>query len=194
MSLPFLVHRHFLDTEEYERLLRFAVGQEWRYEKSGVLGDPSWRESRILFHFPPWDSDFRARLGRMGQALAGHFSRRAIIDPRLTEAQLTAHSNGHYFKRHCDTGHESTNARVISYVYYFFQEPRPFQGGQLEVDGAVYDPEPNSVVFFPSDLMHEVLPITCSGRWEHSRFTINGWLRHGTEEKRPESATQAEAR
>ena len=36
----------------------------------------------------------------------------------------------------------------------------------------------DSLVFFPSWLTHEVLPVTCpSGRFEDSRFAINCWVR-----------------
>lgn len=39
------------------------------------------------------------------------------------------------------------------------------------------DPVDNSIVFFDSRLMHEVLPVSVSsGIFEDWRFTLNGWL------------------
>jgi Rps23 Pro-64 3,4-dihydroxylase Tpa1-like proline 4-hydroxylase len=35
----------------------------------------------------------------------------------------------------------------------------------------------NQIVFFPSETLHEVLPVECpSGEFADSRFTVNGWL------------------
>jgi len=35
----------------------------------------------------------------------------------------------------------------------------------------------NSIVFFPSNYLHEVLPTRCpSGEFADSRLTYNGWL------------------
>jgi SM-20-related protein len=40
------------------------------------------------------------------------------------------------------------------------------------------EPRRNSIIFFPSFQMHEVLPISCPTKaFADSRFTINGWIR-----------------
>ena len=51
--------------------------------------------------------------------------------------QLTAHNDGCYYKIHNDAGSEKTANREISYVYYFYQEPKAFSGGELKI----YDTE-----------------------------------------------------
>ena len=48
------------------------------------------------------------------------------------EVQLTAHNDGCYYKIHNDAGSEKTASREITYVYYFYQEPKAFSGGGTE--------------------------------------------------------------
>lgn len=108
------------------------------------------------------------------------------------EMQITAHNHGHYYKIHNDNGSPDTATRFLTYVYYYYQDPKPFTGGELRIyelavkDGFYVagdryrDIEPlhNSLIIFPSHYMHEVLPIQCpSLRFEDSRFTVNGWIR-----------------
>ena len=106
--------------------------------------------------------------------------------------QLTAHNDGCYYKIHNDAGSEKTANREISYVYYFYQEPKAFSGGELKIydtelkgGGAIthqnyktITPVNNSIVFFNSRCRHEVMPVLCPSKaFEHSRFTVNGWIR-----------------
>lgn len=108
------------------------------------------------------------------------------------EMQLTAHNHGHYYKIHNDNGSEDAATRSISYVYYFNREPKQFSGGALRIydlnsENGYYvqaqsyqtiEPINNSIVFFPSHFLHEVLPVTCDSRsFADSRFTLNGWIR-----------------
>lgn len=108
------------------------------------------------------------------------------------EMQMTAHNDGCFYKIHNDSGDTPTRTRRLTYVYYFHQDPQAFSGGELKI----YDtelkqggqqaldvaqtviPKNNSIVFFDSHLMHEVLPVACPSRaFANSRFTLNGWLR-----------------
>ena len=111
-----------------------------------------------------------------------------------TEMELVAHNHQHHYSIHYDNATPETQTRVLSYLYYFCRDPKPFWGGQLRVYDTERDPqtehrwiqgyfnefipENNCLVFFPSSCIHEVLPVICpSHRFEESRFTINGWIR-----------------
>ena len=109
------------------------------------------------------------------------------------ECQVTANNDGAYFRVHTDAGDNETRDRVLTYVYYYSREPRPFEGGELRVyddllrNGrlARHDtfqtivPEPNSIVFFHARVMHEVTEVRVPSRaFGDSRFTVNGWVRH----------------
>ena len=105
---------------------------------------------------------------------------------------MTAHNDGCFYKIHPDVGSPDTQTRELTYVYYFYQEPKQFAGGNLKIydteirqsgidkngSSQIVEPRNNSIVFFNSRCLHEVLPIKCpSQSFEHSRFTLNGWLR-----------------
>lgn len=109
------------------------------------------------------------------------------------EAQLTVHTDGGYYKIHTDNDPPGLGdcTREITYVYYFYQEPKSFQGGELRLydtqivnqtfamNGNFIEIQPrnNSIVFFDSRCLHEVLPVRCSSKaFEDGRFTVNGWI------------------
>jgi SM-20-related protein len=53
------------------------------------------------------------------------------------------------------------------------------EGSHREAAETYTDVEPhnNSILFFPSYVLHEVLPIRCpSGAFADGRFTLNGWV------------------
>ncbi|MEO1802338.1 MAG: 2OG-Fe(II) oxygenase, partial [Cyanobacteria bacterium J06629_2] len=108
------------------------------------------------------------------------------------EMQMTAHNDGCFYKVHSDAGSAKTQTRELTYVYYFYKEPKAFTGGELKIydtqmvgekfiqrdNSKIVEPRNNSIVFFNSRCKHEVLPIACPSRqFDDSRFTLNGWLR-----------------
>lgn len=110
----------------------------------------------------------------------------------LTEAQLTHHGNGDYYKIHNDNGDEPMGLRYLTYVYYFYKEPKAFSNGELrlyrmplnnkttiDASNSYIDIEPlsNRLVIFPSHFMHEVRVVNSNPTFSLSdRFTVNGWL------------------
>jgi hypothetical protein len=123
----------------------------------------------------------------------GHFSLGHI------ERQVTAHGDGDFFEAHTDAGDSSSDSggRRLSFVYYFNDEPRTFEGGELRIydqsvdgDGVpcaaetfhVVEPTNNSIVFFSPDEFHEVRPVRTRADAEDpgsTRFTFNGWFHDG---------------
>lgn len=109
----------------------------------------------------------------------------------IVECQVTANTDGSYFRVHTDAGDNETRKRELTYVYYFNREPVGFGGGELRVyDDEVHGgklrrrdsfqaiaPEHNSIVFFHSRVMHEVTAVSVPSReFRDSRFTVNGWV------------------
>lgn len=96
------------------------------------------------------------------------------------ELQVTAHGNNCYYKTHNDNGSPDTCKRVLSYVYYLHRQPKSFTGGELKIYDTktiTVEPDHNKLVFFPSHLMHEVLPVSCEENFIDYRFTVNGWIK-----------------
>ena len=107
------------------------------------------------------------------------------------DCQITASIDGSYFKAHTDAGLDGPIKRQLTYVYYFHREPKAFTGGELRIyDDAlsngklaatdsyqVIEPRHNSIVFFQSAIMHEVMPVSMpSEQFRDARFTVNGWI------------------
>jgi SM-20-related protein len=183
--LPYVRIDKFLDEAMVDELYRYALDAEQRFEKSGVIGDASWRESRLVYSFAPWDDVIRQRIAVIApaalEALGGPRCRLDAI-----ETQMTVHGEGHYFHDHWDSGSPDTAGRVLSYVYYFCRSPKPFTGGELIVyEGVppaapvhVVEPRRNTLVMFLSTQWHAVKETHVASRaFSDGRFTANGWVR-----------------
>jgi Rps23 Pro-64 3,4-dihydroxylase Tpa1-like proline 4-hydroxylase len=107
------------------------------------------------------------------------------------DCQITASVDGSYFKAHTDAAAEGPVKRQLTYVYYFNREPKGFRGGELRIyddtlcngklsateSFQVIEPRHNSIVFFQSAIMHEVMPVSMpSKQFRDARFTVNGWV------------------
>jgi Rps23 Pro-64 3,4-dihydroxylase Tpa1-like proline 4-hydroxylase len=109
------------------------------------------------------------------------------------EVQVTASNDGDFFRFHSDNGGDRVESRHLTFVYFFHQEPRQFDGGELRIHDARWEEgtyvsqgsyqtivsRQNQIVFFRCELMHEITAVNCPSRqFADSRFTLNGWIRH----------------
>ncbi|MEB3292919.1 MAG: 2OG-Fe(II) oxygenase [Synechococcales bacterium] len=191
-TAPYVIVPSLLPPTEWLRLLAYVAQQEANFVPTSTMtGELDYRKSWVLYDFPEW----RDRLVETVQILLPQVLQRLGLEPFVpeqVEIQLTAHNHGNYYKIHNDNGNEEVARRVISYVYYFHRTPKPYQGGELKLydlvdqdgmyqageQGITIAPPNNSLVLFPSYIMHEVLPVDCpSGNFLDSRFTLNGWVR-----------------
>ena len=150
-------------------------------------------ERPVKLRIRPW---FMAELGRVVDDVFEHFGVHDVREHHV-ELDVTAHRDSGFYLPHRDTGSGRSGSRLVSFVYYFHREPKGFAGGEL----LLYDtclatddyratafsriePVNNSLVFFPSDYYHEVLPVRAeSDAFENARFTVNGWLHRASEWK-----------
>ncbi|WP_253188037.1 2OG-Fe(II) oxygenase [Leptolyngbya sp. 'hensonii'] len=182
---------NFLTRDEHKRLLSYVLEQEANFVPTSTSTDEAdYRKSVVLYAFPEFEDLIRRRI----QAIMPDILRKLKITPfpiSQVEAQLTAHNDGNYYREHNDNGSPDTALRELTYVYYFYREPKSFSGGELriydsQIDNDMYvpaesyrdvDPRNNSIVFFLSRYSHEVLKVNCpSQQFADSRFTINGWV------------------
>ncbi|MGB3405276.1 MAG: 2OG-Fe(II) oxygenase [Microcoleaceae cyanobacterium] len=185
---------NFLSSEEHQAALELAFANQEHFFSSQVLNNaPEHRKSSVFVmkNIP----DFYEMMRHKVLEVRPQVLEQLDLDPFLVswlEMQLTAHNHGDFYKIHNDAapGEHSWN-RVLTYVYYFCQEPQSFYGGNLRIYDTVIqgesvtikdqfkevEPQNNSIVFFDSRAKHEVMPVICpSGKFEDSRFTINGWI------------------
>ena len=202
LAARFVRMMDFLSAAEHQRLIEHALACQPDFRASGIIGDQG--EDTLKYEV----RRSRTLSGPRLEEIWNLFDRRLhAILPAVrkelempwfhlgdVERQLTAHGSGGFFAPHIDTGHPIAANRRISCVYYFHTTPRRFTGGELKL----YDtwvtptgstaagtyttltPVDNSLVFFPSDMFHEVCPVRCeTDAFEASRFTMTIWFREG---------------
>ncbi|WP_445629758.1 2OG-Fe(II) oxygenase [Nostoc sp. DSM 114167] len=183
---------NFLKPEEHKNLLKYVLKKESDFLPSNTsTNDVNYRQSMVVYSFPEFSELILKRIQAMIPDIMSKLNL-PLFSISQIESQLTAHNDGNYYKLHNDNGSPDTATRELTYVYYFYQEPKSFSGGELliydsKIDNNVYvnaeifktvEPRNNSIVFFLSRYMHEVLPVSCpSQAFGDSRFTINGWVR-----------------
>lgn len=185
---------NFLSPEENQKAIEIAIQKRDQYiESTTTTKADKYRQSYVLFsqYFPELAALIQSKILQTLPEVLAQLNFRPFEISEI-EAQLTAHNDGCYYKIHNDAGSEKTASREITYVYYFYQEPKAFSGGELRI----YDtelkaggpithenfqnitPANNSIIFFNSRCRHEVMPVVCPSKaFEHSRFTVNGWIR-----------------
>ncbi|MEL6461119.1 MAG: 2OG-Fe(II) oxygenase [Cyanobacteria bacterium J06621_15] len=185
---------NFLPEEEYQQVLNTAFNKQSEFKDSRtVTNTENYRQSLILpgKEFSEVYYLIKNKLLEQFPSLINQLQHPEFSVSHV-EMQMTAHNDGAFYKAHTDAGSEKTKTRELTYVYYFYQEPKQFSGGELKIydtevqdkkviqkeNSQVIEPRNNSIVFFNSRCKHEVLPISCSSNeFKASRFTLNGWLR-----------------
>jgi SM-20-related protein len=174
----FLEIPEFLPDRVARNLFAASVGLHSKFEPSKVSGDQQHRRSLVYYNAravaPGFDRTVTTCLPYVAYQLGME-----SFAPRRVELQLTASRDGDYFLPHRDAGRGGKRAgRRITFVYYFFKEPRAFVGGELKFSrGPVYRPQNNAIVFFGSSQGHSVERVTIPhDSFEHARFTLNGWI------------------
>lgn len=183
---------NFLSPEETSQLLDFVLSKAKDFVPTSTsTNDINYRRSMALYDFPEFSELI---IERIQKTIPDVLSKLGLphFPVSQVEAQLTAHNDGNYYKIHNDNGSTDTATRELTYVYYFYQTPKPFTGGELliydsKIENGFFvgaetfktvDPRNNSIVLFLSRCLHEVLPVHCpSQAFADSRFTINGWVR-----------------
>jgi SM-20-related protein len=189
-SAKYVILRNFLSETERSHLLDYVFSHEVDFVPTTTsTGAIDYRKSKILYAFP---EIAELMTPRIRSALFTVFAHLPAFQSTDIEMQLTAHNDGNYYRLHNDNGSAEVANRELTYVFYFYREPKGFSGGELrlydsKIEGGFYKcsntfreiaPENNSVIFFQSHVMHEVMPVNCrSQAFEDSRFTINGWIR-----------------
>ena len=198
---PYHIFPDFLDGGQHKALLQLALASEAEFGPATIVAGTK----EVVHRGQRTSRKRKGGLGPLKDMFSDRVRRAAPLmftktgvpkaDIWRLELELVAHNDGDHFGRHIDTltgepacaGEAARSARLLSGVYYFYQEPKGFTGGELRVhrfggDGGPgnfidVDPAQNSFVVFPSFASHEVLEVGCpSGIFEHSRFSVNCWI------------------
>jgi len=189
---PYALIDNFLPANQVEELLRYSIKKQPEFQPTtNSASDPNYRRSFFLSHFPEFSELMIKKIWKITPQIITHLGINNFAIDQI-ESQMTAHNHGNYYKLHNDSGSPDSAKRVLTYVYYYHREPKPFTGGELIIyDSKIengysvaassfkaIEPTNNTIIFFPSYCMHEVLPVNCPSEYfTDSRFTINGWVR-----------------
>ena len=183
---------NFLTSAEKNKLIKYVLAKESEFVSTSTSTNAEdYRRSMVLHSFPEFSE---LMVNRIKAILPDVLRKLNIHSFPLgeIEAQLTMHNDNNFYKLHNDSGSPDTATRFFTYVYYFNREPKAFSGGELliydsKIENNFYvadetfrtvEPRNNSIVFFLSRYMHEVLRVSCPSKaFADSRFTINGWVR-----------------
>ena len=187
---------NFLGDSLRSQLLEFAITSESRFDATLVgVGDgavtSSFRRSRRLCDIGKHQGDFETRVRGVFPRLISELGVMPFELDRC-EIEMAVHTDADFYKRHVDTftgaGRSRGGDRVISCVYYFYQLPRAFRGGELKLyplpttarrapDPLIVAPENDLLVAFSSWMPHEVLPVQFRSQdFAKARFSVNCWL------------------
>lgn len=186
----------FLVGEEWNGLLEYTYTHEYAFVPTSVIRrgedhlDHDVRRSLVLFDLERYHDIFVQRLLSFFPQILTQLDY-PWFPVGHVEVQMTGTGDGEYFRMHTDNGSNEVATRAITFVYFYFREPRPFAGGELQIHDTTFDngqavangssqmivPAQNQVVFFPSHCFHEIRPVDCpSGAFADRRFTVNGWF------------------
>jgi Rps23 Pro-64 3,4-dihydroxylase Tpa1-like proline 4-hydroxylase len=203
---PYVQLTDFLPAELHSALLDWVLANEEQFRAATVANrldknsriDPDVRIAQTMREVGPSRPAIEAKLLEALPALIAATGVKGP-EPRSIELELAAHGDGAHYGAHLDIpvgeGRRSIGAhrgedRVLSGVYYFYNEPRGFSGGALRfyrfnakpaegpAAGSYVDVEPlnNSLVAFPSWATHEVRRVSCpSEAFRNYRFALNCW-------------------
>ena len=194
LAANYVEFKNFFSSTENQFFLDQAIEKREQYtESTTTTKADKYRQSHVLFakFFPELSGLIQSKIIETLPEVLTKLNMPPFEISEI-EVQLTAHNDGCYYKIHNDAGSEKTANRELTYVYYFYQEPKAFSGGELRIydtelkgKGAITHenyktirPNNNSIVFFNSRCRHEVMPVVCPSKiFDHSRFTVNGWIR-----------------
>jgi len=194
--VPFVRIENFLRPDEQARLWEVVADPTASFFAGSVKGDAGesdnvyLRKAEVMRRADPVRQWFMSRamalierddvLARLGLSRfpLGRF-----------ELQVTRHGDGAHLWCHRDIGPAHPD-RHVSYVYYFYRQPRSFSGGDLllvdqDASGVRGDmlaftriiPTDNMLILFPSDRWHSVSRVMVeSGDPLDARWTVNGWF------------------
>lgn len=205
---PHAQFHDFLPKAELSAFTEWAITQEDRFKpakifvEGGKAGkvDADVRQALKLRDLGGFEAVLSDRLNALLPAIEGAAGYRG---PRLhsIDFEVNAYGDGAHFQAHRDIaigsgraamGMKPNEDRFITAVFYFYREPKRFDGGALRLyrfgatpsgvgsedeSSVAFEPVQNSLVVFPSWATHAVERVTCpSGRFADFRFALNCWF------------------
>lgn len=188
--------REFLSAENYRGLFEHVLGRREAFGAATIVPrggqepalDERIRRGQTLDDLGSFAELLAEQIKEQLAEVVSRLGHPAFPVGRI-ELQATLSEDGDYFRLHRDS--DGSDTRELTFVYFFFPEPRRFSGGELRVfqtglvDGRLvptdrsqtFVPRGNVAVFFPSRHEHEVLPVRVPSKlFDDARFSVTGWI------------------
>ncbi|MCG8609491.1 MAG: 2OG-Fe(II) oxygenase [Pseudomonadales bacterium] len=193
---PFLIQKQFVSTDYNQSILSLAIEKESAFvdAKVGALAyetvDTTIRSTKILGKSEIGNSlaEFRKKIFENCE----HWQKLLNVTPFTTghiELSMLHYQNRQFYQVHKDQGLDETRSRTLTFIYFFYKQPKAFSGGELllyDTDenahsaGTAFtqiEPENNTLLVFPSQYFHQVTPVQSSFcGFDSGRFVINGFI------------------
>ena len=198
-----LVFEDIFSKEVNQKIYKEAILIEKKFEDS-VIGkglDKNFRSNKTCYYDTVYsDRSKSALLSSVDSLYSSNTEFREIVTSFGYPFDLFFSTNTHEtqvsnygrqnetYKYHIDKMGNST--RAITFVYYFFKEPKQFKGGEIEftnspiylgkaivpkADKIILKPKNNMGVVFSSTTPHHVHSTT-SKDFKSGRFSVNSWI------------------
>ncbi len=192
-----LLHDDFLSEQANASLVYLAEKLRPKFEEAPIFQDDktnfidkNYRNSYLIFDQSELEIMlclFKFKLMQLSQELKENFDYDIHINSPL-KCQISACNDGHFLKPHNDV-YGGNIEQKVSAVYYFYRQPKAFDGGQIYIwdqyenakppydevpsQGGLIEPLNNRLIVFDSKCLHEVLEVKCPSKdFMDSRFTV----------------------
>ena len=188
------VFRHVLDGRT-GRLTDDVVDRQQQFVSNEPHGHPQ-RHGWVLADLPASADGVVAFLRQRLAGLAVDFALGSAAEApgalELSDVIITAHRDGDFLGPHHDDGWPGLrNGRLLSFVYWFHDQPRRFEGGALTLSGwnrlsgvisptgpkVHLEPDNDTMIVFPSATRHELHVVHAPDDFRAARFALVGFVR-----------------
>lgn len=186
----YLQYTDVLNADAHNNLLNATISFEDKFtdpsskaQMFALKPGLTYRKSRLLYEedIPEYKAMFKDILLPLVPFFCSYFNLTPFESNNI-EIKLTMHNDGDYFLWHNDNGNQEASSRSVTFVYYYYFEPKMFSGGELVMYPAgtkpvAISPLNNSMIIFNPSVMHEVKPVICPEKlYPQSRFALTGWI------------------
>jgi predicted 2-oxoglutarate/Fe(II)-dependent dioxygenase YbiX len=94
-----------------------------------------------------------------------HYSNRAVLNTNYSKKLLSYYENADYYEPHTDSA-------SVTVLFWFFKEPKNFEGGDLILNdiGKTFEVKNNSMLVFPSWAKHSVTEVKMDEKYLNKKL------------------------
>lgn len=204
--IPHIIFKNLFSKVANKKIIDEVISYKDKFISSGVGGgvskpNPSLRTNTVLYmdRLERKTSFFLTEIDRLFAEnqdfrdilSSSPYPINEFLNTNTHETQVSRYGNeGQKYDWHIDSGEIH---RKLSFVYYFWKEPKKFKGGIIELTSSpVFDgqtverlsfsnavsmiPVNNMAIVFGGKTAHRVTPTTSPTKFEDGRFSANVWI------------------